>query len=562
MAIEWNHSTDVLIVGSGAGAMTAAVRAADAGASVLVVEKTDQFGGNSAMSGGVLWLPNSPLCNEAGADESLDKARAYMRTVIDEEGLHERIEKYLTTIPEFIEYLHSSTHLRLDVLANFPDMYPDVEGAQMHRCHEARPFHGRLLGDDLDRMRPQHPQTTLFGLIGWTASESLALQARGPGWWKVAVSMVTRYVLDIPQRIRSLRDRRQVLGGALTGNLWRSARDRGVELWLNAGVEEIIEEGGRVAGVRMRRHGRELFVEARNGVILSSGGFEKNNEMRQQYLAGPTDADWTAGSPGNTGEMIEEGKRLGATVAHMDEAWWGPTIVLPGEPQARMLVIEKNLPYSMMVNKVGERFVNESSSYTKVIRGMIAANEPGRESVPAYLIFDSVYRSRYPFGPMLPGQFHPDWAVPGNTWNAIAKSDNLRDLALQLDIDADGLEQTASKFNGYAREGVDQDFNRGGQNYDLYYGDMEVKPNPCLGPVEKAPFYGVKVYPGELGTKGGLVTDTQARVLKENGDVIKGLFAIGNCSAPVTGATYPASGATLGPAMVFGYIAGEVAAKS
>jgi 3-oxosteroid 1-dehydrogenase len=556
VSTEWDHAVDVLIIGSGAGAMTAAIRAADAGAEVLVIEKTDQFGGNSAMSGGVLWLPNSPLCNAAGGDESLDKAREYMRTVVGEESLHERIETYIETIPDFIDYLHTRTHLRLDVLAQFPDMYPDVPGSQMHRCHEARHFHGKLLGDDLERMRPQHPQTTLFGLIGWTASESLALQARGEGWWKVAASMVLRYVFDLPQRVRSLRDRRQVLGGALTGSLWRSARDRKVQLWLNSGARELLEEDGRVLGALLRKEGREVRVQARKAVILSSGGFEKNNTLREQYLEGPTDAAWTAGSPGNTGEMIEEGKRLGAAVAHMGEAWWGPTIVLPGEEQARMLVIEKNLPYSLMVNKVGERFVNESSSYTKVIRGMIAANEPGRESVPAYLIFDSVYRRRYPFGPMLPSQFHPDWAVPRNVWNAIAKADSLRELAGQLDIDAAGLESTVSKFNQYARDGVDPDFNRGGQNYDLYYGDREVQPNPCLGPLQEAPYYGVKVYPGELGTKGGLQTDSRARVLNESGEVIKGLYAIGNCSAPVTGATYPASGATLGPAMVFGYIAG------
>jgi hypothetical protein len=160
VSTEWDHTVDVLIIGSGAGAMTAAIRAADAGARVLVVEKTDQFGGNSAMSGGVLWLPNSPLCNAAGGDESRDKARQYMQAVVGEEALHERIDTYLDTIPEFINYLHTRTHLRLDVLAQFPDMYPDVEGSQMHRCHEARPFHGKLLGDDLERMRAQHPQTT------------------------------------------------------------------------------------------------------------------------------------------------------------------------------------------------------------------------------------------------------------------------------------------------------------------------------------------------------------------------------------------------------------------
>jgi 3-oxosteroid 1-dehydrogenase len=541
--------------------MTAAMRAADEGASVLVIEKTDRFGGTSAMSGGVLWLPNSPLCNAAGGDESLEKARQYMRSVVDEEQLNEQIEAYITTIPEFVEYLHSRSHLRLDVLAQFPDMYPDEPGAQMHRCHEARPVNGKLLGEDLERMRPQHPGTTLFGLIGWTASESLALQARGEGWMWVAASMVGRYLFDIPQRLRSWRDRRQVLGGALVASLWRSARDRKVDLWLNTAAQEILREDDRVVGLRVSRNGHERNIQASRAVILSSGGFEKNNEMRRQYLAGPTDAAWSAASPGNTGEMIEEGIRLGAAVRHMDEAWWGPTITLPGEPQARLLAIEKNLPYSILVNKAGERFVNESSSYTKVIRGMIAANGPGHESVPAYLIFDSVYRQRYPFGPMLPSQFYPDWAVPKRVFEEVAKADSLVGLARKLGIEAAGLEATVGSFNQYAREGVDPDFNRGGQNYDLYYGDHDVSPNACLGPLQKAPFYGVKIYPGELGTKGGLVTNPRAQVLSEEGVVIPGLYAIGNCSAPVSGATYPASGATLGSAMVFGYIAGAAAAR-
>jgi 3-oxosteroid 1-dehydrogenase len=448
---DWDTSTDVLIVGSGAGAMTAALRAADSGARVLMIEKTDRFGGTSAMSGGVLWLPNSPLCNPAGGDESPEAAREYMRAVINEEGLHDRIDAFIETVPGFIDYLHTNTHLRLDVLAQFPDMYPDQPGFQMHRCHEARPFSGKLLGEDLDRLRPQHPQTSLFGLIGWTASESLALQARGEGWWKVAASMVLRYVFDLPQRIRSLRDRRQVLGGALVGSLWRSARDRKVELWLNCGATEILHEKDRVIGVRAVKNGREVLIRARRGVILSSGGFEKNDSMREQYLDGPTSAAWSAGSPGNTGEMIEEGKRLGAGLGHMGEAWWGPTITLAGEAQARMLVIEKNLPYSLIVNRAGERFVNESSSYTKVIRGMIEANAPGHETIPAYLVFDSTYRSRYPFGPMLPSQFQPDWMVSKQVFREIIKADTLEELARELGIEAGGLADTVHKFNQRGR---------------------------------------------------------------------------------------------------------------
>ncbi len=553
----WDLTTDILIIGSGAGALTAALRARDNGADVMVIEKTELLGGTSAMSGGVLWLPNSPLIGAAGGQDSAEEGKRYMKSVINEPELEPSIDAFVDAIPAMVDYLHQRTHLRLDVLAHFPDMYPDNPDFKMHRCHEARAFHGRELGDDLMRLRPQHPQTQLYGLIGWTASESLVLQARGKGWLWVAFSMVARYMLDIPWRFKSRRDRRQVLGGALVASLLRSARERGVELRTHTAAEELLVEDGRVVGVQARSNGQPLRIRARRAVIVASGGFDKNQTMRQRYLPSPTDAAWTAGSPGNTGEMIEAGEKLGARLGFMDEGWWGPTVTIPGEPQSRMLVIEKNLPGAIMVNKAGRRFVNESSSYTKVIRGMFAANKPGAESVPAYMIFDKVYRSRYPMGPMLPSTFQPDWMLPKNVKLEIKKANTIRELATQLGVDPEGLEQEVNKFNGFARAGRDEDFKRGDQEYDRYYGDVNVKPNPCLGPIDKPPFYGVKVYPGELGTKGGLWVNPSAQVMTEAGEPIPGLYAIGNCSASVMGRTYPASGSTLAPAMVFGFIAAD-----
>ncbi|MGI9293396.1 MAG: FAD-binding protein [Pseudomonadales bacterium] len=548
-------------MGSGAGALTAAIRAHYEGASVLVIEKTELLGGTSAMSGGVLWLPNSPLIASAGGQDSEKEAKGYMHSVINEPALAHKIDAYVDNIPPFIDFLHSKTHVRFEVLANFPDMYPDNADFKMHRCHESQPFNAKVLGDELQKIRPQHPQTSLWGLIGWTATESLILQARGKGWWWVATSMVARYMLDLPWRFKSKRDRRLVLGGALVGALRRSMLERNMPLWLNTAATELLVEDGRVIGISARKDGQNVKIRANKAVILASGGFEKNNAMRQRYLAKPTDAAWTAGSPGNTGEMIEAGEKLGAELAFMDEGWWGPTITLPGEPQARMLIIEKNLPGSILVNKIGERFVNESSSYTKVYRGIMAANQPGKETVPAYLIFDANYRARYPFGPMLPKTFQPDWAVSKVAKQEIKKAATIRELAEKLDIDPANLEQTVSKMNDYARTGKDLDFQRGDATYDQYYGDQDVKPNCCLGPIDSAPYYGVKVYPGELGTKGGLMTDAQARVQNSSGKTIQGLYAIGNCSASVMGTTYPASGATLGPAMVFGYVAGAAAAQ-
>ena len=312
-----------------------------------------------------------------------------------------------------------------------------------------------------------------------------------------------------------------------------------------------------MTGVTALRDGKWVRIRARKGVIVASGGFEKNNAMRRQHLPQPTDAAWTAGSPGNTGEMIEASASVGAATRFMDAAWWGPTFLIPGEAQARMLIIEKNLPGCLIVNRVGERFVNESSSYTKVTKGILAANAPGRESVPAALVFDSTYRKHYPFGPMLPSSFQPDFAVPRSAWGGIMKADTIEELARQLDVDPAGLAATVRKFNGYAASGKDPDFQRGDATYDRYYGDHSVGPNPCLGPISKPPFYGAKVYPGELGTKGGIDTDENARVLDKGGNVIPGLYAIGNCSASVMGQTYPASGSTLAPAMVFGFRAAD-----
>ncbi len=545
--------TDVLVIGSGAGALTAAITAHDRGAKVMVIEKTDQYGGTSAMSGGVAWFPNSPL---NAATDSAAEGKEYMKAVIQAPEMNAHIDTYVDTIPEMLDYLHEKTPLRFDVIQNFPDMYPDMPGFKMIRCHEARPFHGKLLGGNLGRQRPQHPQTGLYGVIGWTATESLILQARGPGWLGVAMKMVMRYIFDIPGRLKGMRDRRQVLGGALVGSLRLGMMQRGMEdVHLNTAAGEFIVEDGRVTGVYAQKDGREIQIYASKGIILASGGFEKNQAMREKYLGTPTDTAWTAASPGNTGEMIENCEKIGADLGFMDAGWWGPTVCIPGEPQARMLIIEKNLPGGILVNKAGKRFVNESSSYTKVNNGMKAANKPGAETIPAYLIIDADYRAKYPLGPALPSSFQPDYMLSEATKRELKKADSIRGLAEQLGIDAGGLEAEVERFNAFAMQGKDEDFQRGDALYDQYYGDAESSPtdNPCLGPIRKAPFYGIKVYPGELGTKGGVATTPDGAVLNKQGEVIPGLYATGNCSRPVTGQTYPASGATLGPAMVFGY---------
>jgi 3-oxosteroid 1-dehydrogenase len=256
------------------------------------------------------------------------------------------------------------------------------------------------------------------------------------------------------------------------------------------------------------------------------------------------------------------GRAVGAGFDLMDDAWWGPVSVVPGEDRARMLVVEKSMPGGILVDQRGERFVNESLPYNDIIHTLYAKNTPDAPCIPAYLIFDADYRHKYPCGPALQSAQQPDWALPRALKKAgyFKKADTLGALAAQLGIDAEGLSATVARLNEYARTGVDLDFHRGETHIERYYGDERVEPNPCLAPLSKPPFYAIEVNPGEIGTKGGLQTDASARVLAQSGQVIPGLYAFGNCSASVMGRTYPGAGATLSAAATFGYIAAKHAA--
>jgi 3-oxosteroid 1-dehydrogenase len=280
--------------------------------------------------------------------------------------------------------------------------------------------------------------------------------------------------------------------------------------------------------------------------------------MRDKYLPNPTQVAWTCGNPHNTGDVIEMGMKLGAGIDLMDDAWWGPTSVVPGEEQARMLVIEKSLPGSILVDKGGQRFVNEAAPYIDIVNAMQRRHAEGRPCVPAYFVFDADYRKKYMCGPVLQGSAQPDFMIKKLFRNGYLKRANtLEELAALLGVDATGLADSVAKNNEYARSGKDLEFERGDNIYDRYYGDAASEPNPCIGPIAKAPFYAIEAYAGELGTKGGLTVDARARVLKDSGEVIPGLYAIGNCSSAVMGRSYPGAGATIGPAATFGYIAAD-----
>lgn len=559
----WDHAVDVVVVGSGAGALTTAIAAHDAGASVLVLEKCDRYGGSSAMSGGSLWIPNNHLMTEAGVNDTPEDALLYLQRATAGTSSEERLRTYVDTAPRMLQWMVERTRLALLPLPTYADYYPGLPGARPGaRSVEVDYFDGRLLGDELRRLREPSVQTLIFGRVAMTARDARTMLVRSRGWVRLLVRLMLGYALDVTGRLQSKRDRNLTMGNALVGMLRLSMLDRGIPLWLESPTRRLIVEGGRVVGVEAERAGRRMRIRAQRGVVLATGGFEGSQALRERWLPQPTRAEWSAAHKGNTGDAIAMATEVGAGLDLMDAAWWGPTTLVPGEEHARMLVIEKGLPGSILVDKGGERFVNEAAPYVDVVDAMYKRNAPATPCVPAYLVFDAAYRRRYPFGPILQSTQQPDWVLPRRlTDGYLRKADTLAGLAAALGIDPAGLEATVRRVGEFARSGQDLDFHRGENIFDRYYGDLKVKPNACLAPLETPPFYGIEAFPGELGTKGGLRTDARARVLNEAGEPIPGLWATGNCTASVMGRTYPGAGSTLGPAMTFGWIAAHDASR-
>lgn len=549
---------DVIVVGSGAGAMTSAVFLADQGFSVLVLEKSDKFGGTSAISGGGIWIPNNHYFARQGGSDSAEQARRYLDAAAGDQVDPDRLQAYLDNAPKMIEALTRCSRVRYAVAAKYPDYYPHLPGALPGgRTLDPELFDSSLLGDELANLRKPSPSTLLMGRIAWTARDAHKAMARSFGWRLLILRLMLRYKLDFKWRRKSRFDRRAALGSSLVCSLRRSLMDRNVPLWLNSDFRELIVQEGRVRGVRIRREGRDIDLQARHGVILASGGFEQNQALREQYLPKPTRMAWSATPPGNnTGAALQAGLAQGAATALMDWAWWAPTIAVPGEDKPRGIFAERAFPGAIVVNAQGRRFVNEAAPYLEFVDAMHRDNARTGGSVPAWVIFDGHFRFNYAMGPLMPAQVMPDSRLRKEWRDTLYwKADTLEALAGKIGVDAQGLASTVAQVNDYARTGVDLDFGRGGNVFDRYYGDCNIKPNPCLAPLRKGPYYAMRLDAGDIGTKGGLLTNAQAQVLREDGTTIAGLYAIGNCSASVMGTSYPGAGGTLGPAMTFGYVA-------
>jgi 3-oxosteroid 1-dehydrogenase len=553
---QFDRVTDVVVVGSGSAALTAALAARQGGADVLVLESTDLVGGSSAMSGGGMWIPNNPVNEAAGVEDSYQKAKTYLDWCVDKDDATygpvgpasspERRQAFLTQGPKMVAFLQG-LGVRLVHADGYPDYYPEQPGGNAQgRCIEGDRFNLRKLGPvwskKLRGYVPIPAHTFEFAQINVSFRT-----------WKGFFTAAN--VIGIHGIGRALIGQKPAgLGNALMGQILLQTLDRGVEVWTASPLVELVAEGGAVVGVVAEHEGKKVRIGARHGVVLGGGGFAHNDEMRQKYEEHPITTTWTSANPGDLGVPVQAGMAVGAATALMDDAWWGPTILNP-DGSAQFLLAERSLPHGFIVDKSGHRFFNESESYIDAGHHIYERNHTV-EAIPAYLIVDSRHRRRYPFGINLPGMTSKKALESG----AIVKADSLEEIAAKLGIDPAGLKETAGKFARYAQTGKDEDFHRGDSAYDRFYSDPRVRPNPNLGAVSKPPFYAAKVWPGDLGTKGGLLTDEYARVLREDGSPIEGLYAAGNTTASVMGHTYPGPGATIGPAMTFGYVGGKHAA--
>ena len=562
---EWDRTVDLLVMGSGAAGMSTAIRAHDLGLDVLLVEKSDLYGGNTAMSGGVCWVANNPGMAKEGIADSDEDGFNYLKHITKGEVPDDRLWLYIRESKRVLAYLSEKTHVAYVPLAKYTDYYPEAPGGRPGgRSMDPVPFDGAQLRDDLIRLRRPHPQSQILGKFGITAREAQAAIGVGFKTMMFMAWQMFLYMLRHFKRRRWGRDTKLCAGNSLMGRMLMSMKDRSIPAWLNTGVEELVFENGRVIGAVINKEGTLLRVKTTRGVMLAAGGFSRNLEMRQQYQRRPITTDWTAGTPSNTGDAIRMGRDAGGKLELMDEAWWTPVSLVPRSPFAWVLVVEKSLPHGLFLNQDGKRFTNEAAPYIDVVNGMYDdVAKTGAENPRWFHIFDATYRHSSIAGPVAPGKVMPDKQLPRRyrDGNYLYKAKTLNELCEQLEIPAEAAKASIQRFNEYAVKGEDPDFNRGWSAQDRYYGDPAVKPNCALGPIETGPFYAVQIYPGDLGTKGGLITDARARVLKDNGDVIEGLYAAGNSTASVMGRTYPGAGGTIGPALTFGFLAAEDAAQ-
>jgi succinate dehydrogenase/fumarate reductase flavoprotein subunit len=537
--MDWQSEFDVVVVGSGAGGLVAAITAANHGLKTLIIEKGKVWGGSSALSGGGLWIPNNHVSKKAGLQDSEEEALTYMQEVIEDTGPASTYERKLAYVKNGHQMVKFLEELGMKWVAGslYPDYYPERPGGKIGRSIEGEIFDSRLIGELEQTLRKGEIEAPLPLYSGKVSSLPKAFTNL-----KDFSTVIGMFLGGFKHKIKG--ERAISIGAGLVARLLKITLDLKVPLWLSTPLKDLLIDDGKIQGVQVEKDGKPYLIKCK-AVILAGGGFERNPELREKYHQIGT--DWTAASPDNTGDMLLIAQKHNLDTALLDDAWWGPTAI-DAEGRRKFLVYERSMPHCMIVDQTGERYFNESQSYTDAGHAILDRQNKNGRAIPSWLIMESRNRNRYLFGDMLPRRT-PKEAIDSGF---LVKADTIEGLAEKCGIDLKGLTSTLERFNQFARSGVDEDFGRGNSAYDNYYGDPTYG-NPNLGEIVKPPFYAVKIYPGDLGTKGGIVANEHGQALR-NGLPIEGLYATGNCSASVMGRVYPGPGSTLGPTTVFGYI--------
>lgn len=535
---------DIIIVGSGVGGLTATIAAKLAGLNPLLLEKEPLIGGSSALSGGVLWLPNNPLMQRQGVADSREAALTYLANFArddDPGATPARREAFVDAVAPLVT-MYEEQGLPLLRCDGYSDYYDTLPGGNARgRALEVDVYDANRLGEWKAKFRPQNfpvparssePAKLMLMAVTWSGK----LKALEVGLRAVKGKLLGRAVYSA--------------GAALQGRLLEVALRLGCDIRVNAGLVDLETEGGKVTGVLARIDGQERSIRARRGVLISAGGFARNAAMRDQYQRQPITDRWTYSNPGETGETIQAMAKAGAALGWMDEAWWTLSMINDSPEGHNQIIPELHKPHAILVGADGQRFVNEAQSYMEIGRACYERNQVTK-AIPAWAILDIRHRKRYIFGYAMPGKLPESWFEKGFA----KRSDTIAGLAAECGIDPAGLEATVKTWNAACAEGRDAEFRKGESAYNRYYGDPTSKPNPCMGTIEKSPFWAVPLVPGDVGTCGGAVTDEHARVLRPDGSVVEGLYAAGNCTSPLAGPYYIGAGLSIGASAVFGKLA-------
>jgi 3-oxosteroid 1-dehydrogenase len=566
----FDHVVDVLVVGSGGGGMAAALTVDARGLDALVVEKSSYFGGSTALSGGGIWVPGAPAQRREGYSAPPEGVVEYLRKITDGLVSEARIRQYVESAPQMLEFLEKlSGWLEFVWKPGYADYYPESPGgSELGSTINVPPIDLRKLGvDEQNLLKP----LALAPRGIWLGPKELRSFYRIRQSWAgkgVLLKLISRMV-----RARVFGERMAAIGQSLVARLRLAMRERGIPLWLDSPMTELLTDAvGSVTGAVVERDGSRQRIGARRGVILASGGFDHDLAWRKEQLPvleSVGSQDWSFGNPAAMGDGIRAGEKVGAATELLDEAWWFPAIQWP-DGRMQFMLNERMMPAQFVVNGKGKRFVNEAAPYMDFGHAMIDGQKSGVTHIPCWLITDHRSWNRYVIAghlpiPKIPGAPVPTGRKVPAAWleSGVVKAAMTWDeMATRIGVPARQLSETAGRFNELARQGHDDDFNRGDSVYDNYYGDPTL-PNPNLHPLGDPPYYAFRIVLGDLGTSGGLRTDEHARVLRPDGTVVRGLYAVGNTAAPVMGRSYAGAGATIGPAMTFGFVAAKhVAAQA